>query len=46
MTENTTPTREVGVTELALRAAHRAAAAGLLPEHAAKDVLSTLEDPA
>jgi predicted short-subunit dehydrogenase-like oxidoreductase (DUF2520 family) len=29
---------------MALRAAHRAAAAGLLPEHAAEDVLSTLED--
>ena len=31
---------------MAVRAAHRAAAAGLLPEHAAKDVLSALEDPA
>jgi hypothetical protein len=29
-----------------VRAAHRAAAAGLLPEHAAKDVLATLEDSA
>ncbi len=29
---------------LATRTAHRAAAAGLLPEHAAKDVLATLEE--
>ena len=29
---------------LAVRTAHRAAAAGLLSEHAAKDVLTTLED--
>ena len=31
---------------MAVRTAHRAAAAGLLPEHAAKDVLTTLEDSA
>lgn len=31
---------------MALRAAHRASAAGLLPEHAAKDVLAALEDTA
>ncbi len=29
---------------MAVRTAHRALAAGLLPEHAAKDVLTTLED--
>ncbi|HVK26633.1 MAG TPA: DUF2520 domain-containing protein [Actinokineospora sp.] len=31
---------------LATRTARRAATAGLLPDHAAKDVLTTLEDPA
>jgi hypothetical protein len=29
---------------LAARTAHRAAKAGLLPDHAAHDVLTTLED--